>query len=133
MVHPSFQLINTFQASPNPNRLIMTRWPNGFKRVVKAVYLLVQKGKVIKVGQSINFFQRMKNYKYQEGHSCKVLTPTLNKMIVEAGEDIQIYVRFYDQELYRIDEWGEKVLQTDCVFAAERKWKEYYKDTIIFQ
>ena len=133
MVHPSFQLVNTFQAHPDPNRLSINRWPRGFKKVVKAVYLLVHKGEVIKVGQSINFFRRMDDYKYRKGYACAVLTPELNKMIVEAGEDIQIYVRFYDQELYRVDEWGEKVLQTDCVFAAEKKWKEYYKDTIIFQ
>ena len=26
------------------------------------------------------------------------------------------YVRFYDEVLTRVDEWGEEVLQTDCVF-----------------
>ena len=131
-IHPSFKLLNEFTASKNPNKLDMNRWPRGFRRRVKAVYLLVLKGKVIKVGQSINFFQRMDQYKYRIGHACEHLTPELNELIKHAGENIKIYVRFYDKEIYRKDEWGEKVLQTDCVFAAEKKWMEIYKDTIIF-
>jgi hypothetical protein len=133
MIHPSFKLLNNFYAHPDPNKLSMNRWPRGLPRKVKAIYLLVLKGKVIKVGQSIDFFRRMNDYKYRIGYACKVLTPKLNEMIREAGEDIQIYVRFYDQELYRVDEWGEKVLQTDCVFNAEKKWKDFYKNTVIFE
>lgn len=132
MIHQSFKLLNYFHLHPDPNKLKMDRWSYGTTKKVKAVYLLVLAGRVIKVGQSIDFYRRMKDYKYQVGYACKTLTPALNKMIRESGESIRIYVRFYDQELYRIDEWGEKVLQTDCVFAAEKKWKEYYKDSIIF-
>lgn len=133
MIHPSFKLVNHFQSHPNPNRLQTTRWERGVIKKVKAVYLLVLKGKVIKVGQSIDFYRRMNDYKYRVGYACKVLTPKLNKMIKDAGESVEIYVRFYDEELYRTDQWGEKVLQTDCVFAAEKKWKFFYKDTIIFE
>lgn len=131
-IHPSFKLLNEFTASKNPHKLDMNRWPRGFRRKVKAIYLLVLEGKVIKVGQSIDFFRRMNDYKYRIGHACKTLTPKLNKMIQDSNESIKIYVRFYDKEIYRKDEWGEKVLQTDCVFAAEKKWKKIYKDTIIF-
>lgn len=133
MIHPSFRLLNHFHAHPDPNKLKLTRWKRGVVKKVKAVYLLVLKGKVIKVGQSIDFYRRMNDYKYRIGYACKVLTPELNKMIKEAGESIEIYVRFYDEELYRTDQWGEKVLQADCVFTAEKKWKLIYEDTIIFE
>ena len=132
MVHQSFKLLNYFSTHPDPNKLTMQRWPRGLKRRVKAVYLLVFKGEVIKVGQSIDFFRRMNDYKYRVGYACKELTPKLNKLITDSGEDIKIFVRFYNQELVRIDKWGEEVLQTDCVFAAEKKWKDYYKESIIF-
>ena len=133
MIHPSFNLINHFYAHPDPNKLKTDKWIRGSKRKVKAVYLLVLKDKVIKVGQSIDFYRRMNDYKYCSGHACKVLTPKLNQLIRKAGEPVKIYVRFYDQELYRTDEWGEQVLQTDCVFAAEKKWKEIYKKTLKFE
>jgi|TARA_Y100000310_G_scaffold233697_1_gene236594 hypothetical protein len=131
-IHPSFELVNEFKDPNNPNKLSTNRWPRGFKRRVKAVYLLVLKGKVIKVGQSINFFRRMDDYKYRIGVACYHLTPDLNKLIRHTKENIQIYVRFYDEEKIRVDEWGEEVLQTDCVFAAEKKWKEIYKKTLKF-
>jgi hypothetical protein len=133
MIHPSFNLINYFYAHPDSNKLKMDKWIRGSKHKVKAVYLLVLEDKIIKVGQSIDFYRRMNDYKYRIGYACKVLTPELNKLIRKAGEPVKIYVRFYDQELYRIDEWGEKVLQTDCVFAAEKKWKEIYNQTLIFE
>ena len=63
----------------------------------------------------------MNDYKYQIGHSCKVLSPKINKLIRDNGEDVKVYVRFYDNELYRIDEWGEKVIQTDCVVVQQKK------------
>jgi len=128
-IHPSFKLVNYFY--PRKNKLTMDRWPHGSKRVVRAVYLLVLDGVVIKVGQSIDFFRRMNDYKYAIGHSCKKLTPILSEFLKQENTSIEIYVRFYDEELYRIDEWGEKVTQTDCIISAERKWKEYYKDTIL--
>lgn len=132
MIHPSFKLINRMYAHRDPNKLKMDAWARGTVKKIKAVYLLVLNGTVIKVGQSIDFYRRMNDYKYRVGYACKVLTPMLNKMIREAGEDIKVYVRFYGEELHRIDEWGEPVLQTDCVFAAEKKWKDYYKESIIF-
>ena len=130
MIHKSFKLINRMYAHENPNRLRMDRWVRGTKRKVKAVYLLVLKNEVIKVGQSTNFYGRMDHYKYQTGHSCKILTPKINKLIRDNGEDVKVYVRFYDNELSRIDEWGEEVIQTDCVFAAEKKWQKVYKKSI---
>jgi hypothetical protein len=132
-VHQSFEKVNTFSAHEDPNKLRLDSWPYKSRQTRKAVYLLVQKGKVIKVGQSIDFYRRMDNYKYRQGYACAVLTPVLNKMIVDNGSDIELYVRFYDQALTRVDEWGEEVLQTDCVFAAEKKWKEYYSSTIMFK
>jgi len=132
MIHPSFILLNRMYPHPDPNKLKMDRWAHGTVKKIKAVYLLVLNSRVIKVGQSIDFYRRMKDYKYRVGHACETLTPALNKMIREAGEDLKVYVRFYGEELYRTDEWGEQVLQTDCVFAAEKKWKEYYKESIIF-
>ena len=131
-VHPSFDLVNEFLVHDNPNKLKMNKWPRGIRRKVKAVYLLSLKGKRIKVGQSINFFQRMDHYKYRIGHACKHLTPEINKLILDSGENVKIYVRFYDKERRRKDEWGDWVLQTDCVFAAEKKWMEFYKKDIIF-
>ena len=130
MIHKSFKLINRMYAHENPNKLRMDYWIRGTKRRVKAVYLLVLKNEVIKVGQSINFYSRMNDYKYANGHSCKELTPKINKLIRDNGEDIKVYVRFYDNELSRIDEWGEEVIQTDCVFAAEKKWQKVYKKSI---
>ena len=130
MIHKSFKLINRMYAHENPNKLRMDHWIRGTKRKRKAVYFLVLKNKVIKVGQSIDFYRRMNDYKYQIGHSCKVLSPKINKLIRDNGEDVKVYVRFYDNELYRIDEWGEKVIQTDCVVAAEKKWQKVYKKTI---
>ena len=133
MIHPSFNLINHFYAHPDPNKLKTDKWIRGSKRKVKAVYLLILKDKVIKVGQSIDFYRRMDDYKYRRGYACAVLTPTLSKLIVDNSSDIELYVRFYDEALTRVDEWGEEVLQTDCVFAAEKKWKECYSSTIMFK
>ena len=130
-IHPSFKLVNYFYPHKSKLKLTMDRWPHGSKRVVRAVYLLVLDGVVIKVGQSIDFFRRMNDYKYAIGYSCKKLTPILSEFLKQKDTRIEIYVRFYDEELYRIDEWGEKVTQTDCVVSAEKKWKEYYKDTIL--
>ena len=130
-IHPSFKLVNYFYPHKSKLKLTMDRWPHGSKRVVRAVYLLVLDGVVIKVGQSMNFFRRMNDYKHAIGYSCKKLTPILSEFLKQKDTRIEIYVRFYDEELYRIDEWGEKVTQTDCVVSAEKKWKEYYKDTIL--
>jgi len=132
-IHQSFKKVNTFSAHKDPSKLKLESWPYGSRQTRKAVYLLVQNGKVIKVGQSIDFYRRMDHYKYGQGYACAVLTPVLNKMIVVNNSDVELYVRFYDQALTRIDEWGEEVVQTDCVFAAERKWKEYYSSTIMFK
>jgi hypothetical protein len=132
-IHQSFKKVNTFSAHEDPNKLRLDNWPYKSKQTRKAVYLLVQNGKVIKVGQSIDFYRRMDHYKYGQGYACAVLTPVLNKMIVVNNSDVELYVRFYDQALTRIDEWGEEVVQTDCVFAAERKWKEYYNSTVMFK
>jgi len=130
MIHKSFKLINRMYAHENPNKLRMDRWEKGTKKVVKAVYLLVLKNEVMKVGQSINFYNRMDHYKYQIGLSCKKLSPKINKLIRDNGEDVKVYVRFYDNWNIRVDEWGDPVLQTDCVFAAEKKWQEVYKKSI---
>ena len=54
------------------------------------------------------------------GYSCKKLTPILSEFLKQKDTRIEIYVRFYDEELYRIDKWGEKVTQTDCVEPC--KW-----------
>jgi hypothetical protein len=132
VVHESFNLVNCFSAHPDPNRLSMMRWKNGTISKRRAVYLLVLSGKVIKVGQSINYFRRMNDYRYRIGYSCKNLTPELNKMIREAGEDILIFVRYYDDDEYREDEWGEKVLHSACLSSAENKWQEVYSDTLKF-
>tara|TARA_R100001244_G_scaffold52432_2_gene45486 strand:+ start:90 stop:584 length:495 start_codon:yes stop_codon:yes gene_type:complete len=132
IVHPSFNLLNEFLPHEREDRLHMHRWPKGFTRRAKAVYLLELKGKIIKVGQSINFFRRMNDYKYQIGHSCQHLTPELAALINHTGENIKIYVRFYDDIKIRIDNWNEEVLQTDCIFAAEKKWMEFYKKDLIF-
>ena len=67
MIHASFKLVNYFRIHPNPNKLKMDRWKRGTTRKVKAIYLLVLAGKVIKVGQSIDFYRRMVDYKYQVG------------------------------------------------------------------
>ena len=132
-VHQSFEKVNTFSAHEDPNKLRLNSWPYKSKQTRKAVYLLVQEGKIIKVGQSIDFYRRMDDYKYRRGYACAVLTPTLSKLIVDNSSDIELYVRFYDEALTRVDEWGEEVLQTDCVFAAEKKWKECYSSTIMFK
>lgn len=131
-IHKSFTKINSFISTDRDDRLQITPWERGVRRVVKAVYLLVLDGVVKKVGQSIDFFRRMDDYKYASGYACSHLTPTINNMLRENKTNMDIYVRFYDQTLTRVDEWGEEVLQTDCVFAAERKWKDYYKETLIF-
>tara|TARA_Y100000361_G_C10901452_1_gene209277 strand:+ start:113 stop:526 length:414 start_codon:yes stop_codon:yes gene_type:complete len=132
--HKSFKLVNEFQFHPNPNKLKMKPWGYGKKKKgVRAIYLLVFFGKVIKVGKSEDFFRRMNDYKYKVGRACDHLTPTLNKLIKENNQSIKIYARSYCREALVDDEWGGKTLMAECVSTAERKWKEYHKDTIIFK
>ena len=132
--HKSFKLVNEFQSHPEPDKLRMKPWGYGKrKKGIRTIYLLVLFNKVIKVGKSEDFFRRMDDYKYKVGYACKHLTPTLNQLIKENHQNIKIYARSYCREALVDDKWGEKILMTECISTAERKWKEYYKDTIIFK
>ena len=75
-----FKLITEFQHHSNPNRLKTDRFPKGVrKEKITAIYLLEFKGKIIKVGQSINLFRRINDYKFRIGFACKHLLLKLIK------------------------------------------------------
>ena len=128
-----FKLITEFQHHSNPNRLKTDRFPKGVrKEKITAIYLLEFKGKIIKVGQSINLFRRINDYKFRIGFACKHLTPKINKMITDSGENVKVYVKFYSDIHWVDDEdFGRVPLKNDMLYL-ENQWKEKYKEHLIF-
>jgi hypothetical protein len=128
-----FKLFTEFQHHLDPNKLKTDRFPTGLrKEKITAIYLLEFKGKIIKVGQSINLLRRMSDYKYRQGHACKHLTPKINKMITDSGENVKVYVKVYNDIHWVDDEdFGRVPLKNDMLYL-ENQWKEKYKKNLIF-